>query len=151
MLPRVPRPGIPTWFYALVLVRKGERFLLVEERDGEWYLPAGRVEAGESLTDGAIRETLEEAGVAIELEGILRIEHTPRKDSARVRVFFVARPTDDRPPKSVADGESRGARWVTLDEARKLRLRSREVLDKIELLLGGAVVAPLDLLGDEGS
>ena len=40
-----------TWFFALVVVRRGDRFLLVHERKhGQtWYLPAGRVEPGETL------------------------------------------------------------------------------------------------------
>lgn len=41
------------------------RSLLVHEarHGGGWYLPAGRVEMGETLVDAAVRETLEESGV----------------------------------------------------------------------------------------
>jgi phosphatase NudJ len=145
----VPREPIPTWFFALVVARKGERFLLVEERDGEWYLPAGRVEPGESFAEGAIRETLEEAGVAIALEGIFKIEHTPRRDGARFRIFFVARAVDDKPPKSVPDEESRSARWVTIEEAAALPLRSPEVLSLFHTVSRGAHVAPMKLLASE--
>ena len=51
----MPRDPIPTWFFALVVVRQGDRFLLVHEakHGQDWYLPAGRVEPGESLTDAA--------------------------------------------------------------------------------------------------
>ena len=47
----MPREPIPTWCYALVVVRRGERFLLVHESShGQlWYLPAGRVEPGETF------------------------------------------------------------------------------------------------------
>jgi len=36
-----PRSAIPTWFFAVVVVRKGDRFLLVHERKrGQlWHLP----------------------------------------------------------------------------------------------------------------
>src|SRR5438128_3883572 len=98
------RAAIPTWFFAVVVVRKGDRFLLVHERKhGQgWYLPAGRVEPGETIAAAAIRETREEAGIPIELEGVLRIEHSPQPDGGvRCRVFFVARPADDTLPKSV--------------------------------------------------
>ncbi len=37
----------------------------------------GRVEAGESLIDAAVREVFEETGVPVRLDGILRVEHTP--------------------------------------------------------------------------
>jgi phosphatase NudJ len=68
----------PTWSIALVVVRDGDRFVLVDElRSRGWYLPAGRVEHGETLIAGALREVREESGLEVELEGILRIEHSP--------------------------------------------------------------------------
>jgi 8-oxo-dGTP pyrophosphatase MutT (NUDIX family) len=148
----VPRSPIKTWFFALTVVRKGDQFLVVQEADrGQlWYLPAGRIEPGESLTDGARREVLEEAGIPVVLEGILRLEHTPHKDgTARLRVIFVARPADDTPPKSVPDGESLRAAWVTLDELDRLPLRGAEVCELFHAVASGAVVAPLSLLRRE--
>jgi phosphatase NudJ len=69
----MPRAPIPTWFFALVVVRQGDRFLLVHEaKHGQgWCVPAGRVEPGESLFDAAVRETLEETGVPVVLDGVL--------------------------------------------------------------------------------
>src|SRR5262245_5529076 len=95
------REPIPTWYYALVVVRDGVRFLVVREaKHGQgWYFPAGRVEPGESFADAAVRETREESGIEAILEGILKIQHTPVSSSARVRALFLARPADDRPPK----------------------------------------------------
>ena len=69
----MPRAPIPTWCFALVVVRKGDHFLLVQEsKYGQpWYLPAGRVEEGESFADAAVRETLEEAGIPVRVTGII--------------------------------------------------------------------------------
>src|SRR4051794_33976412 len=106
--------AIPTWFFALVVVRKGDRFLVVHERDHDqkWYLPAGRVEVGETLVAGALRETLEETGVPIVIDGILSIQHTPHPaGTARVRIVFVGRPIDETPPKRVANEHSLRAAW----------------------------------------
>src|SRR5687767_2585331 len=108
------REPIRTWCFAVVLVRRGDEFLLVQERKhGQtWYRPAGRVEPAERLADTALRETLEETGVPVELDGILRVEHSPLPDgTARLRAVFLAHPVDDRPPKSVADEESLQAGW----------------------------------------
>jgi 8-oxo-dGTP pyrophosphatase MutT (NUDIX family) len=143
--------SIPTWSFALVVVRLGHRFLMVHERKhGQgWYLPAGGVEAGESFVEAARRETREEAGVAITLDGILRIEHRPIPDGARCRVLFVAHPSDDTPPKQEADHDSLGAGWFTLDEIRALPLRGDEVLQLLEEVAAGAPVYPLSLLQPE--
>lgn len=147
------RTASATWFFALVVVRMGDRFLLVHERKhGQtWYLPAGRVEPGEALADAAIRETLEETGVNVALEGVLRVEHNPGLEATRVRVFYVARPVGDPTPKQVADEHSLAARWVTLAEMRTLSLRGQEVLEIHSAVAAGAPVAPLALIAAEGA
>ena len=148
------RDPIPTWYFALVVVRKGDRFLVVHEaKHGQrWYLPAGRVEAGESLVEGALREVLEETGVTVALDGILRIQHTPHPlGSARVRIVFVGHPVDDTPPKDFADEHSLRAAFVTLDELASLPLRDLEVRLLFTAVANGATVHPLSLLGSEGT
>lgn len=148
------RTASPTWFFALAVVRLGHRFLLVHERKhGQgWYLPAGRVEPGETIVDAAIRETMEEAGIPIVCEGILRIEHTPSASGeSRVRVFVMARPADDTPPKSVPDKETLGAAWVSPEELSGFRLRGPEVADVLLQVSQGGPVAPLSLLVPEGT
>jgi phosphatase NudJ len=146
----MPRPAIPTWFYVLVVVRRENRFLLIQETDGDWYLPAGRVEGGEGFVEAAEREALEEGGIPIVLEGILRLQHTPSSDGrARVRLIFVARPADDRPPKMHEDEHSCQAAWVTLEEMRRLPLRGDEVNDWLTIVATGGPIAPLSLLGRE--
>ncbi len=142
-----------TWFFAMVVVRLGDRFLLVHERKhGQtWYLPAGRVEPGEALTEAALRETLEETGVKIELEGILRVEHNPGIEATRVRVFYLARPVGDARPKQAPDEHSLEARWLTLAEMEKLPLRGHEVMEIFRAVAAGATVAPLTMIVEEGA
>ncbi|NQU63664.1 MAG: NUDIX hydrolase [SAR324 cluster bacterium] len=48
---------IPVWKDEILLVRRA-----IEPRMGFWTLPAGYLENGETVADGARRETLEEAG-----------------------------------------------------------------------------------------
>lgn len=148
------RTPTPTYCFALVVVRRGDEYLLVQERklhEG-WSLPSGQVEPAERLVDAAVRETREEAGVPVALDGILRVEHTPHPDgSARLRVFFLASPIDDTPPKSVPDHESLGAAWMRLDEIRRLPLRSPNVLGAIEYVHAGGRVLPLDSIAPEGT
>lgn len=148
------RLPLPTYFFALVVVRLGHRFLLVHERKhGQlFYLPAGRVESGETLLAAAYRETLEETGVPVAITGILRIEHSPMPDGAvRCRVFFLAHPRDDTPPKSVPDADTLGAEWVALNELGRYPLRGPEVQNILEYVARGSTVYPVSLIQPEGA
>jgi phosphatase NudJ len=58
------------------------------------------------MLDGAIRETLEESGVKVRLTGILRVEHTPGRGDARLRVVFLGEPRGATTPKQKPDRES---------------------------------------------
>jgi len=148
----MPREPIPTWCFALVVVRKGDRFLLVQESKygAPWYLPAGRVEAGESFADAAVRETLEEAGIPVRVTGVVRVEYSPSPAGSRMRVIFLAEPTDDTPPKTEPDDESLGAAWVALDELAKYKLRGEEVPELFAFVANGGAVYPPELLQPEG-
>ena len=147
-------PTIETRCYALVVVSHGDRFVLVQETDTKnWYLPAGRVEPGETFFEGALRESKEEAGLVVELTGIVRVEHTPMPDgTARLRVIFAGRPADPAAPlKSHEDVHSAQARWYTLDEARALPLRGSEVVAALGYVAAKKPLHPLTLLTREGA
>ena len=147
------RGPIPTHCFSLVVVRLGHRILVVHERKHgqQWYLPAGAVELHETFEEAAVRETREEAGLKVYLDGILRVERTVMSGEARLRVIFSARPVDDRGPKTVPDRESLEARFVTIAEMRELPLRSDEVLGWGQYVLGGGTVFPLSLLTTEAA
>jgi ADP-ribose pyrophosphatase YjhB (NUDIX family) len=55
----------------------GDRVLLckrnIEPRWGKWTLPAGFMELHETTAEGAVRETHEEAGAQIELQGLFSL------------------------------------------------------------------------------
>ncbi|MDM8567749.1 NUDIX domain-containing protein [Candidatus Halobeggiatoa sp. HSG11] len=147
------REAIPTWFFVLVAVKHKDRYLLIHERKhGQlWYLPAGRVEPGESFIAAAKRETLEESGIPIVVNGIIRIEHSPFAHSTRVRLIVSGEPLNDTPPKSEPDEESLEAGWFTVEQMRNLALRGHDVLEVFSYLDAGGVVAPITILTHEGA
>jgi phosphatase NudJ len=147
----IARTPIPTSYFALAVVRLGHRFLLCQERKygSTWSIPGGRVEAGESLFDACMREVLEETGVPVRLDGILRLEHTPAASSSRVRVIFAATPRDDTAPKTEPDEESLQAKWLTIEEIARLPLRGSDLRGLLDSVVEGRPLFPLDLLGRE--
>ncbi len=60
-------------------VRNGAGDVLVVRRidDGNWELPGGRIEVGETVTQTVIREVAEESGITIELTGLSGVYSDP--------------------------------------------------------------------------
>ena len=71
----------------------GEQVLLckrnIEPRRGMWTLPAGFMELGETTSEGAARETDEEAGAQFELQELFAIMNVARV--GQVHLFYRAR------------------------------------------------------------
>ncbi|WP_374433602.1 NUDIX hydrolase [Inhella sp.] len=64
----------------------------IEPQRGRWTLPAGFMELGESVAEGALRETLEEAGARVELLGLMSLLNVTR--IGQVHLFYRARLLD---------------------------------------------------------
>lgn len=103
-----------------VVLRDG-RMLLISLKGGtRWQLPKGRIEAGESAEQAAVREVEEETGVAgTPLVPLERIEYWFVEDGKRIHKtvdFFLlsyrSGTTDDYDPAEVD-----GAGWFAVDEA----------------------------------
>ena len=76
----------------------GERVLLckrnIEPRKGKWTLPAGFMELGESTSEGAARETIEEAGAIFNMGELLTVMSVPRV--GQVHLYYLAELTSDQ-------------------------------------------------------
>lgn len=76
----------------------GHRVLLckrnIEPRKGKWTLPAGFMELGETTSEGAARETTEEAGAQFIMEDLFTVMSVPRV--GQVHLYYRARLTSDQ-------------------------------------------------------
>ncbi|MBQ0931448.1 NUDIX hydrolase [Ideonella sp. 4Y16] len=78
---------VPVWGEQVLLCRRA-----IEPRHGLWTLPAGFMELGESTAEGALRETVEEAGAHVELDGLFTVLNVVRV--GQVHLFYRARMLD---------------------------------------------------------
>ena len=99
----------------VLLVRRGQ-----EPLKGEWSLPGGALELGETLQQGVVREVLEETGLVVVpvamIEVLDRITHekvTGRVQYHYVLVDFVCRVTGGT---LRVDSDVDDARWVGRDQ-----------------------------------
>jgi len=97
---------VPHWGDKVLLCKRN-----IEPRWGKWTLPAGFMELGETAAQGAARETDEEAGAKIEMQGLITLLSVPRVN--QVHMYFRAKLLSDE----FAPGhETIEARLFTEDE-----------------------------------
>jgi len=79
---------------------------------GLYSLPGGRVEAGETMREGALRELREEVGLEAEIVGFIdHVEHIDRTEDGTVRAHAVV---------AAFAGHWRGGEGILTDEATDL-------------------------------
>ena len=85
--PRLVVGTVPDYQGKLLLCRRA-----IEPRYGYWTLPAGFMENDETTGQAALRETLEEAGVRVELGAPFSMISVPHVN--QVHLFYLARVTE---------------------------------------------------------
>lgn len=120
--PNAPEPNslVPS-VNTIVTNDRGEILLIRRTDSGNWALPGGAIDLGESVTQAAIRETLEETGIRCEITGISGIYSNPRHlieytSNGEVRqeftIVLAGRPLSGEPTPS---DESSDVEWVDPD------------------------------------
>ncbi|MEU8251770.1 NUDIX domain-containing protein [Nonomuraea sp. NPDC048916] len=125
----------------MVTNTSGDVLLIRRSDNGNWALPGGAIDLGESIPAAAIRETLEETGVSCEITGFVGTYSDPKHvilytSNGEVRqefsIVLTARVVSGEPTPSQ---ESREVRWVPRGEVtqyrmdRSMRLRIAHYLD----------------------
>jgi 8-oxo-dGTP pyrophosphatase MutT (NUDIX family) len=104
-----------------ILLLRGESILLLRRagtgyEDGNYSVPAGHLDGGETVTDAAIRETMEEVGVALSRTEIRHalVMHR-RAETERIDFFMSAASWKGEPTNCELD-KCDELRWVPLAE-----------------------------------
>ncbi len=87
--PRIVIGTVAHWQGKILLCKRA-----IEPRYGYWTLPAGFMECEESTQEGALRETLEEAGANVALEGLFSVIDVPHAE--QVHMFYHGTVLDGR-------------------------------------------------------
>jgi len=148
------RPDELYAFALVVCVRNGRMLLVHEFASLGLWLPGGQVDRGERLGAAAVRETKEEAGLDVELTGVLKVHYAPHasprssRGYVRLRVVFFAQPLHDGDPKSLPDYESAGGVWADLRDivADKFPLRGDEPKMWAQYLLDGGKIHDISIV-----
>lgn len=124
--PDAPAPNSLVPACGVLAVDDQGRILLQRRRDtGQWAIPMGKMELGETPTECAIRETEEETGVLTETTGLLGVYSDPAHIVAytdgeirqEYEVILIGRPVAGKP---VSNDEASDVAWFTPDQLANL-------------------------------
>jgi 8-oxo-dGTP diphosphatase len=109
---------VKTQLYVGAVVRRGDEVLLVRQAPGhslagQWTIPWGHVDSGESPAAAALRETLEEGGVHATVEGFVGVQELPPPLDGGIGLVYLCRHVaGDLRPRDTKEVDA--SRYVTL-------------------------------------
>jgi len=124
--PTAPKPNSLVPACGILAVDDLGRVLLQRRRDtGQWAIPMGKQELGETSSQCAIRETQEETGVLTEITGILGVYSDPGHIVAYTdgeirqewELILLGRPVSGSP---AVNDEASDVRWVAVADLESL-------------------------------
>ena len=117
-----------------VVVLRGEEVLLIQRgkqpRRGQWSLPGGVQELGETVHEAGSREVMEEAGVEIEIIGLVDVIDAIRRDGEgliETHYTLVDLAALWRAGEARAGDDAMAVRWVPVADVPGLGLWSETV------------------------
>ena len=114
-----------------VVIWKDDKFLLIQRgkppRMGQWSIPGGRQELGETVKETALRETLEETGLTVELTDFLDVVDSIQKDEEGNIAFhatLVDYAAEWLSGEASANSDAIDVAWHNLEDLKELGLWS---------------------------
>ncbi len=132
------------------VIEQDGKYLLVQEAQakcrGQWNLPAGHLDPGESVFAAAKREVYEESGLEVELTGICQIGNRILETDTWVSVIFTTKVIGGEikiDPSEILD-----VKWFSYEEILEMRAKLRNeiltlgAIDNVRL----GIAAPLEMV-----
>ena len=117
------RPLVAVLAVVLRPMDGGEKVLIVQRAQqpnaGRWGFPGGVLELGETVAEGAMRELLEETGIAAEPAGVLNVNDAVSRDGdGRVQFHYVLIAVRGvwRSGEGVAGDDAADVAWASRDD-----------------------------------
>lgn len=134
-------------FVATVVVENGKVLMIKEGKNnygqrGTWNFPAGHAEENESLKQAAVRETLEESGFQVKLDGVLAIQ----KNVLNLIVFFAGSRISEEAIRPEDDTDE--VKFVSVEDMKSLPMRFPVLIEVAKKAVAGKVF-PLDVIDFE--
>lgn len=101
----------------VLLIRRGK-----SPAFGQWSVPGGKLESGESLTEACRREIKEETGMEVEVKNIVAVVERRIENYHYVIVDFLAFPTLASNQQPAPQSDANEARWVKRSELHHFEL-----------------------------
>jgi 8-oxo-dGTP diphosphatase len=126
------------------IVLDGARVLLIQRARppgmGQWSIPGGLVEVGETVESAVCREVAEECGLTIRLRGLVGfVDRIVRDTAGRVQYHFVlldylGTPEAGTAHAATAGSDAQALRWCSVEE-----LASLGVSEELQAMIRRAV------------
>ena len=119
------------------IIEKDNKILMVKEAKkkcyGKWNIPAGHLESGETIFEGAIREIFEETGCKVRLKNVLPIMSKDIEDKTLIIITFTAELLEEK--ISFNKEEIIDVKWISKEKLMKMTEKELRDEKKIKTIL----------------
>lgn len=133
------------------IIEKDNKILMVKEAKkkcyGKWNVPAGHLEDGETIFEGAIRKIFEETGCKVRLKKLLPIMSGKLENTTFIIITFTTELLEEK--ISFNKEEILEVKWISKEELENMNsenLRDEKLIKRTLKMLNENKLYPLDTI-----